>query len=327
MVGFTDFAYGFILTWLLFSGRAAGETSLARRARNVLGPLGTILVILAAANLAAVMAVTILDFSEFFTTVMPTTPKAVFWASLLLLSTVTLLHGIEVLGRVGFILLPVVLLFVSTGILGSAVNLVPSQVAPVLERGIKTVIFGSIARMSYLNDLLALGFLGVFLGGSIKDKRYATYKGQLLIGVLFVVISIFLVGVLGQETAVRQNFKLFEVFRNAGSFGPGSAGFESLFVAVWVTLFYLKISIVQGAVGTALADVFRLPAKYFYVGAAIATFLVILIAFPTRIQWVNFYIYIYPLYSLPLLLGFLVLLNLFPAKKGKKNKREANQKT
>lgn len=315
MVGLIGLGYGFFLVWLMFSRKAAGENGLLWRSRQSLGVIGSFLVLLAAAVLVLVMAMVTVDYSEFFTTVLPRTPKVVFWVFLYLLTTVTLLQGLETLGRMAVLLLPAVFLFLLIGLLANITDLDFGRLRPVLESGPGPVLQASLMHFSYQNELVAMGILGGFLGSNLRATRRALYGSQLVFALFFIAISVFLISVLGESTTVRLNFKLFKLFLNAGRPGTAVSGLDSLFVILWVALFYVKVALLQGAVGLVLAETFHFPAKYAYVGIALAAIIALYAFLPARVEWVWFYSRIFPLFWAPFPLLFLVLLNLLPARK------------
>jgi len=249
---------------------------------------------------------------------MPKTPEAVFRGLLLLLSTFVLILGVEVLGRVAFIMLPVVVFFILAGILGNAPSLELQNLLPLVEKGPEPIASAGFMQISYTSELFALGFLGGSLGYAGQRIRRASYWGFIISVVFFFMISVFLIAVLGEGHIVRINFKLFSLFR----FGlkSSSTGYESLFIVVWVIIFFVKASLLQGAIGFALAEITPFKKGLWHIAAGISVFLAGFYFFDNRISMISFYSENYPAVTIAFTVSFLLLVNLFSGKNIKKGK-------
>lgn len=319
MVGFVFLFYGLIFLRVMLSDRVISSgLGLAGQARMRLGLLGSALTLLAVLYFFATLALVIADFSDFFADIMPQTPEAVFRGLLLLLSTVVLILGVEVLGRVAFIMLPVVVFFILAGILGNTPSLELQNLLPLAEKGPEPIVSAGFMHLSYTSELFALGFLGGSLGYAGRRIRRASYWGLIINFVFFLMISVFLIAVLGEGNTVRSNFKLFGLFR----FGlkSSSTGYESLFIVVWVVIFFVKAALLQGAIGFALAEITPFKKGLWHIAAGITVFLVGFYVFDNRISMINFYSENYPAVTIAFTVSFLVLVNLFPGKNTKKSK-------
>ncbi|MCL6477249.1 MAG: spore germination protein [Peptococcaceae bacterium] len=320
MVGFPFLFYGLFFLALVFSGRVASPgRGLAGQARLRLGQVGALLVLPAVIYLFASLLVHVKDFTDFFTSIMPRTPSFIFRGALLFLTTMALLYGIEVLGRVALFLLPAVILFLLGGILGNLPSFEPGNLLPFMERGWDPLIKSGFLQISYTSELFALGFLAAFPGYSGREVRRASYLGLLMVVGLFFLISIFLFGVMGESYTIRSNFKLFSLFQYG--LKNSTTGFESLFIVVWVTVFFVKSALLQGAIGTALGEITPLKPGLYHITAGIAAFIITFFVFNNRMELLQFYTGIYPPVSLSFTLSFLLLLYLFSGK----DKRAANK--
>lgn len=313
MVGFPFLLYGLFFVRLMFSDRVASPgRGLAAQAVRRLGLVGSALVLLAVVYLFVGLVVISLDFSQFFNEIMPWTPAPVFRVILFFLTTLVLLYGIEVLGRVALILLPAVILFILGGILGNSPSFAPGNLLPLMERGVEPLIKASFMQMAYTGELFALGFLAGRFGCGGREVRRVLYMGFLIMVALFFLVSVFLIGVLGESYAVRANFKLFSIFQ----YGLWNAvtGYDGLFIAVWVTIFFAKAALFQGAIGVALSEITPLKPGLYHLIAGFAAYLGTFFAFGSRVELLKFYAGIYPPISLSFTLLFLVLVYLFPGK-------------
>lgn len=313
MVGFSFLVFGLVLLRLVFSGRAASPgLGLAGQARRKLGPAGLAPVALAVVFFFTGIILVVIDFADFFSTVMPATPSFIFRGVLLLFTTLALAGGVEVLGRVALILLPVNILFFLAGILGNLPSFEPARLLPLLERGVEPVARASFQQIAYTGDLITLGFLGTYLGNANLPVRRAAYRGFLIVAGLFFLASLFLIGVMGESYTASSNFKLFNLFRYGLQYT--NTGYESLFMVVWVSIFFVKVALFQGAIGAALGEITPVkPSLYFLVTGA-AVFAATFFLNPNRIEFLRFYSWTYPPFALALIVLFLGLVLIFPKK-------------
>lgn len=313
MVSLPFLIYGLIFLRLMLSDRiVAGGRGLAGQAVQGMGFVGWALVLLAVAYLFAVQATVIADFVDFFKMLMPGTPVPVFSGALIFLTTIVLLSGIEVLGRVSLILLPVVIIFTLVGVLGNSTEFDSQVFFPLMDNGVQPVLKASFMQMSYTSELFALGFLGAYLGYGGRKIRRAAYGSLLVIVVLFFLISAFLIGVLGDSYTVRSSFKLFSLFHHGTEFF--TTGYESFFIPLWVIIFFVKVALLQGAVGIALEEITRFKADVYYLITGIAALVVSFYLFDNRISLLQFYSVTYPPVTLAFTLLFLILVRLFPGR-------------
>ncbi|MCL5057476.1 MAG: spore germination protein [Actinobacteria bacterium] len=254
MVGFVFLLYGIFFIKLMFSPRVYSPgRGLAGQAASRLGPLGVALTLVAAAYIFMVLLINLADFVDFFELVMSRTPSGIFRGTLLILSTAVLVSGVEVLGRVAFILLPGVVLLLLGGAAGNLPSFEAGTLLPLLERGPEPVIRAGFMQVSYTSEIIALGFLAGRLGCRAGQVRRASYLGLSIVVLLFFGVSFFLFGVLGEDYAMRSNFKVFSLFHYGVK--DSSTGFESLFILFWVSVFFIKASLLQGALGEALGEI------------------------------------------------------------------------
>lgn len=313
MVGLPFLIYGLIFLRLMLSDRVvASGRGLAGQAVQGMGVFGWALVLLALAYLFLVQATVVADFADFFKILMPRTPVQVFSGILIFLTTIVLLSGIEVLGRVSLILLPVIIILIFIGVLGNLNEFDWQAFYPLMNNGMQPVLKASFMQMSYASELFALGFLGAYLGYSGRKIRRALYGSLLLIIILFVLISVVLIGVLGESYTVRSNFKLFSLFQHGT--GYFLTGYESFFIPMWVTVFFVKVALLQGAIGIALAEITPFKANVYYLIAGMAVLIVSFYLYDNRLSLLEFYSVTYPPVALAFTLLFLVLVRLFPGR-------------
>lgn len=312
MVGFVFLLYGIFFIKFMFSPKVyfPGRGLAGQAAR--MGPLGVALALAAAAYIFLVLIIDIKDFVNFFEVVMPQTPPVVFWGALLILSTAVLVAGVEVLGRVAFILLPGAVLLLLGGTAGNLPSFEAEGLLPILERGPEPLIRAGYMQTAYTSEMIALGFLSGYLGCLSGQVRRASYLGYSVVGLLFFILSVVLFGVVGEEYARQSNFKVFSLF-HYGLEDP-STGFDGLFIVLWVSVFFVKASLLQGAIGVALGEITPLKARTYYYLTGLAAFVLSFFIFDSRIMMLQFYADYFPFFSTPFALVFLLLIYLFSGK-------------
>ena len=314
MVGFVFLFYGIFFIKFMFSPKVYSPgRGLAGQAARRLGPLGVALALVAAAYIFLVLIIDVKDFVDFFELVMPHTPPSIFGGTLLILSTAVLVAGVEVLGRVAFILLPGVILLLLGGTAGNLPSFEAGGLLPFLDRGPEPLIRAGYMQTAYTSEMIALGFLSSHLGCLYDGQvRRASYLGYLMVALLFFILSVDLFGVLGETYARQSNFKMFSLF-HYGIKGS-STGFDSLFIVLWVSVFFVKTSLLQGAIGVALGEITPLKARTYYLFTGLAVFVLSFFIFHNRIMMLQFYTDYFPFFSTPFALISLLLIYLFSGK-------------
>jgi len=323
MVGFVFLLYGIFFIKFMFSPRVYSPgRGLAGLAARRLGPLGVGLTLLAIVYIFLVLIVDINDFVDFFELVMPETPPYIFWGVLLILSTAVLVSGVEVLGRVALILLPVVIIFIFGGVVGNLPSFEAGALLPFLDRGPEPIVRAGFMQMAYTSEMIALGFLSGRLGGLFGQVRRASYLGYSVVALVFFIVSVDLFGIVGEGYARQSNFKMFSLFQYG--LKDSSTGFDSLFIVLWVSVFYVKASLLQGAIGEALGEITPLGTRTYHYLTGIAAFAVSFFIFENRIMLLNFYADYFPFFSIPFALIFLALIYLFSGKDKYMDKKGEN---
>lgn len=148
--------------------------------------------------------------------ILPSTPSIVIITLFILLVTYGLFCGIEVLGRIGELLFPSLLvLFLLENIfllLGGAVNI--KNLLPVLDNGIGAVLTAtwSLGASQGFAQTLELAMLWTLVGSS-KDTAKVTISSTLLSGLIITVSNILAISALGELFFKNQNFPLYVVIQ------------------------------------------------------------------------------------------------------------------
>ncbi|MFD1177036.1 endospore germination permease [Paenibacillus puldeungensis] len=182
------------------------------------------------------------------------TPILLIMASMVLLCTITVRGGVEILGRITSIFLPlfvVPILF----LLFLFPDLDLKAIFPVMSQGIVPVVKGSIPMMGWCNELFIMSF---FLP-SVTDPERGRKWGFVSLGVIILfltftnLIGLFLLGPdLGNKV-----YPILIAFRYV-SVGAFLENLESLLLAMWVIGHFLQISIYFYITALSVAQWFQL---------------------------------------------------------------------
>jgi len=263
--------------------------SIIRTAILISPLLGTILGTILGFFFIVMSYVYLYDFLNFMRIQYPKTPSIVFSILLILICLYTVKSGIEVTARVVSLLIIPVLLFIFFGIFFNFydINFTPLYM-PVeswnkVEKGI-------LVHLPKLFELIALIIL---IPSLINKKRYSS---SILVSLaLYSIITISLIytlyGNFGEQTP-RLNYKLFMLFREM----PRA---ESIFIIVWVSTFFAKISLFLYAASKCLGEVVNTK-KWNVVVFPISVMIVAfsIVSFANNIEYYSFFNTALPLFEL-----------------------------
>lgn len=186
-------------------------------------------------------AISLALFSLFITNVsMPTTPILFFSLSLLLAGAYAARQGIEVMGRLSELFVPIILIAITTIILLLTKDMQFKLLQPVLEQDIFPVLGGSLILLSRTYELIEFAMLLPYLNQPSKAK--AVYLSTpFIFALIFTIIAISVLATLGTG-AVARTFPFLSAIRlvNVGNF---IERIESLHLAIWILGGFLKFSL------------------------------------------------------------------------------------
>lgn len=145
-------------------------------------------------------------------TFLPETPMALIIASMVLLAAFVVYLGIENLGRLADLLIPLFAFFIILSLIIASLKVDLQNLQPVLARGFGPIASGTITPIALGVQFLTLGILAPAM---IHPEKVVS---QSLLAVLFssltlVVTSAVVVGVLGPELATNAIFPFFKMMR------------------------------------------------------------------------------------------------------------------
>ncbi|MGE4274373.1 MAG: endospore germination permease [Desulfitobacterium sp.] len=201
-------------------------------------------------------AISLALFSLFITSVsMPTTPILFLALSLLLACAYAAYQGIEVIGRLSELFVPIILVAIATIVLLLARDMQFKFLQPFLERGIFPVLGGSFLIVNITYELIEFAMLVPYLNQRSKAKT-VYISTFFTIAPIYAMLAISILAILGTGAASR-NFPFFSVIRllNVGNF---IERVESIHFAIWILGSFLKFSIEYYIIVLGLSQVLNL---------------------------------------------------------------------
>jgi spore germination protein KB len=187
-------------------------------------------------------ALTAREFSEFMVTVfMDEMPTIIFIATLIFACALAIYQGLEVIGRINEVLIMLVIGFFLLSMLMTMSELQPFRILPILANGIIPVLKGSIHVAGRMGEVFVIAFLLPYMNRTTKAGRTGIISVLVLafLFILSIIVSVLCFGAL--ETG-RLLFPNYMVARNI-IFPDVLERQESMFMLIWVTGTFLKLTI------------------------------------------------------------------------------------
>lgn len=142
----------------------------------------------------------------------PDTPIPFIIAVMVLLAAVAVYLGIEIIGRTVDVLAPFYVLFVVLAVLGGLTKFDARSLEPVLARGARPVLSGTLTPLALAGKYLSLAML---IPHSVRPQRALMYAlaSAVLAGLVMTSISVVVVGVLGPDLATKSIFPFLKALR------------------------------------------------------------------------------------------------------------------
>ncbi|WP_339165115.1 endospore germination permease [Siminovitchia sp. FSL W7-1587] len=178
------------------------------------------------------------------------TPQIVVISLMVLLCAFCIHGGLEVLGRAGQLLFPLLVVPLFAAILFLARDFEFGNILPVLDKGIVPPLKGSVAPAGWFAEFFLIAFLLPFLSDKKKGMKYGM-TAVLSVMITIVFVDLLVLFVLGATTA-NKVYPLMNVVRYAKLSGFFE-NMEAVVMAVWIVGAFVKISVFYyaGVLGTA----------------------------------------------------------------------------
>lgn len=178
------------------------------------------------------------------------TPISVIMSSMVLLCAIAVQGGLEVLGRLAQLFIPMFVVPIFILVLLLIPDYDMKNIFPILGEGIMPPIKGSIVPGGWYSEFFLIIFLLPFLTDVKKARKYGMLT-VLAVMVTLVLVNLTVLFVLGSTTSSR-NFPLLNISRYI-SLADFFENLESIAMAVWIVGAFIKISVFYyaAALGTA----------------------------------------------------------------------------
>jgi len=192
------------------------------------------------------------EYSEFIIgNVLPLTPPVVVMGSMTLACAFAVRGGVEVLGRLGQLFIPMVVLFAVVIFLLLIPDMEVKQIRPIMEDGPFPSLWGALTPQSWFSEFFLLSFLFPFL----KDREKGLRWGMLavfLVMTFLLVINLSTIFILGNITS-HMVYPVMSIVRYI-SIADFIEHLESIVMAMWVVGVFLKISVFYYAISLGTAN-------------------------------------------------------------------------
>ncbi|MCL6478659.1 MAG: spore germination protein [Peptococcaceae bacterium] len=187
-------------------------------------------------------AITVRELEEIMSiTFFQQTPKIVFGAVTILLSTYLTWNGMETIGRVNGILMPIGIFFLILVGLSVFPRADLSNYLPVLENGLKPAVSGSLLLVAFLMEGLVLVSI---LPLTIQPVKVITATAVVLLALgSALLLGTISIPVLGLQVTARELMPALELSRLIEV--PGFSRLDILIMAGWYTGIFVKISVLH----------------------------------------------------------------------------------
>lgn len=216
--------------------------SIIQCAEVILGKGGKVIGILYTWFLLHMASLTLRQSGEFLTAIpYPETPILVFMISIVVFSAYIVRHGLEVIGRLGEILTPVVLIGIFSAVVLVAGEIKLESLTPVFEKGILPVVHGASAIAARTWEILLISMLLPYLNTLNRAKR-AVVLGFLTFVLFLILVTVPFHAIFGVELAKRVTFPFFSLVRLI-SIGEFLERLDAVHIGIWVFGVIVKVAI------------------------------------------------------------------------------------
>lgn len=202
-------------------------------------------------------ALTLSNFSEFFTTIiMPETPSLFFVITLTLVAAYAAHHGIEVLGRLSEFIAPIIMIALLGVVLLLVKDMDLKELTPILEKGIYPSILNGLSPVSQTVEIIGLAIIFPFLNVRQKIKKVYIFTPLLLVLFLFI-LTTSVIALLGDDLAKSSTYPFYSIVRlvHVGDF---LERIEAIHVAIWILGMFIKVSFYYYLIVLGVGQLFHL---------------------------------------------------------------------
>ncbi|WP_409300812.1 endospore germination permease [Peribacillus sp. SCS-155] len=170
---------------------------------------------------------------------LPRTPILVIVGSIIMVSSVAVSGGIEVLGRVSQVLIPIFILPIPIFIALLVKDMVIQNIQPILENGLTPVVRSSVTPQAWFGEVFIMALILPYVSNRVKALKWSILS---IITVMLSLVSLNLMCILlFGEITVSYSFPVFKAIRFI-SFSDFFEHLESFVIAFWILGIFVKIT-------------------------------------------------------------------------------------
>ncbi|MGJ7919453.1 GerAB/ArcD/ProY family transporter [Neobacillus sp. LXY-4] len=196
-------------------------------------------------------------FAEAYKRIMPETPTWAFVAVILLLTAFIVYLGLETLGRLNQIMLPVLVIFaIAVVLLTMGQNKDYSNLLPILGNGLRPVAIGSLTVMAWFGEFVILGMILPYVERPKKLVKTGIWTAMItllfLLGPITGPIALF-----GPVEAAKMAFPTFSEVRYIAA-GEVINRFDTIAILFWTVGSMIRISLFFYGLSLGIGQVLKL---------------------------------------------------------------------
>ncbi|WP_227935591.1 GerAB/ArcD/ProY family transporter [Alkalihalobacillus deserti] len=181
------------------------------------------------------------SYGEFLSaTVLPQTPLVVIIGGMVFLCGFAINGGLEVLTRVGEVVIPIFLVFIIVMIILLLPDIDVMQMQPIFGKGIVPSIKGAIPLLTWFSQFFVLSFLLPFISDQKNSKKWGVISIVMI--TMTMVATNFIVLLVFGNVVDSFTFPLMSVVRYI-AVADFLSHLESIVMAIWVASAFMKIGI------------------------------------------------------------------------------------
>jgi len=177
--------------------------------------------------------------------VMPLTPRWIFYLGGLLIVFYLASSGIEVFARFSEVILPLIVIGLVLNLALVIPRIEQGELLPILSDGLKPLFSGGLNVIPFsMAYILFLGGILTFLPTGKKELgqlKTGVWRAAFLVGILNTLVVLFQILVFGPVETIRLSFGILEL-GNLVEISRTISGIASLFMGVWLGAVVIKVS-------------------------------------------------------------------------------------
>lgn len=310
---------------ILFLGKKYPDKTIIQYSEILLGGIaGKIVGLLYVWFFLHIAANTVRLFGEYFTAApMPETPLLVFLITFVIVATYAVYNGLEVIGRVSEIIIPINLIVIILISFLVILDMNLNSLKPILEKGVFSVLYGAVISGSRAIEPLLLAMLGPYINNK-KKKTLGYVLAMFIVTIILVIIDIQILSSIGTNQVKLLSFPYVVLLRRI-KFADIIERIDILHIGIWILGNSLKVALYYYLAVLGISQVFNVKfSKLAIIPVGFVILLLSVLLYRNLVQLEEFLSYkILTPYNLFFILGIpalLLLVSMFKKVTRKNNK-------